>query len=196
MQALLMRQLWTLLLLTSLATLLWAWSVAGPRVGPAAADDGAVEIYRGQEGSYELVVRVLPEAPAVGTIYFSVTPLNIATNMPADDVEIVLVVDDTEDRSTYQTRVLNSPTDPQNYEASIKFEEAGDWILRFDLSSAELGFARFDVPLEVAALWTLPGTEGGVVFLAVVIALFGGGVYLWFTIRRRRRAQSLNYGRL
>lgn len=190
MQALLVRRLWTLLLLTTWAMLLGTWSVAGPPPGPAYADDGAVEVYRGQEGSYELVVRVLPEAPTVGTIHFSLSPLNASTKSPVDDVEIVLVADNPEGKPTYQARVLNSPADPQNYKAGIKFEEAGDWMLRIDLSSDKLGDARFNVPLEVAELRIEPGTEGGVVFLVVFVVLVGGAAYLWYTVRRRRKAQQ------
>ncbi len=154
--------------------------------GPASADGDAVEIFRGRQVAYEVVVGVLPETPKVGIIHFFITPLEEATLAPVDDAEIIIVADDPSGRPAYQARALDLPDSPVLYEASIKFESAGSWLLRIIVRTDALGEATFTVPLEIAEQPITPGTAGGFVFLGVFVVLIGGAIYIWYSVRRRR----------
>ena len=170
----------TLVLLGALLTL-------APAEG-ASANGHAVEIFRGREGSYEIIVAILPEEPVVGTVHFSVTPLDAVTLLPVTDSEIVIVANDSGGEPTYQTRALNTPKSPQHYEANITFESAGRWTLEIEVKSDDLGEVTVTVPLNVGEQSITPGGSGAVVFLVLLAVLAGGAVYVWHSARRQRRA--------
>lgn len=151
------------------------------------ANGHAVEIFRGNEGSYEIIVRILPEEPVVGTVHFSITPLDAVTLLPVTDSEILIVANDSGGEPTYQARALNTPKSPQDYEANISFESAGRWTLEIEVKSDDLGEATVTVPLNVGKQSIPPSGWGAIVLLAVVAVLVGGAIYVWHSGRRQRR---------
>jgi hypothetical protein len=152
----------------------------------AAANGDAFEIFRGREGSYEVVVAVLPEAPAVGTVHFSITPLDAGTLELVADAQVVIVATHESGEPAYQARALNSPASPRYYETNLLIEEAGEWTLSLTVTSDRLGRADFQVPLTVQKLSIGSGVAGGFVFLVVLFVLAGGSAYLWRSARGRR----------
>ena len=157
----------------------------------ASANGDAVEIFRAREGPYEVVVGIQPEKPVVGTVHFSVTPLDASTSLPVTDAEIVIVANDKRGKPTYQARALNTPSSPQYYDANITFESAGAWTLLVSVRSQEVGEATFTVPLTVEGQSITPGLAGTFVFLALLAVLTGGALYVWHSARRRHRAARL-----
>jgi hypothetical protein len=153
---------------------------------PVAANGDAVEIFRGREGNYEIVVAVLPEVPAVGTVHFSITLLEAATSEFVTDAQVVIVARHESGEPAYRARALSSPASPRYYETNILIEAAGKWVLSLTVSSDRLGRADFEAPLTVEAVSIASGASGGFVFLGVLLVLAGGSAYLWRTARRRR----------
>ena len=153
---------------------------------PVAANGDAVEIFRGREGHYEIVVAVLPEVPAVGTVHFSITLLEAATSEFVTDAQVVIVARHESGEPAYRARALSSPASPRYYETNILIEAAGKWVLSLTASSDRLGRADFEAPLTVEAVSIASGASGGFVFLVVLLVLAGGSAYLWRTARRRR----------
>ena len=162
-------------------------------IAPALANGDAVEIFRGRDGAYEVIVAILPEEPTVGTVHFSITPLVAETSAPVTDAEIIVVAIDPEGEPTYQARALNSPDSPQSYDANIIFESQGPWTMSVDINSDGAGDATVVFLLELGAQPIESSPAGAVVLLAVLATLIGGGVWVWHSGRRQRQ-QSVEPG--
>lgn len=150
------------------------------------ANGDAFEIYRGHSGHYEVVVAVLPEIPAVGTVYFSVTPLVTGTLELVSDAHVDIIARHQNGEPAYRARALNSPISPRYYETKILIEEAGEWTLSLTVNSDRLGRADFEIPFNVRAQSIGAGGAGGFVFLGVFLVLAGGTMYIWRSSRRRK----------
>ena len=168
-----------------LAMVLW-WTL----LGLLSANGGTVEIYRGQEGLYQIIVGVLPEKPVVGSVHFSVTPLEAATSDLVPDAEVLIVAVNPEGVDTYQALALNTPSSPRYHDANITFEQVGMWTIRIELQSPSLGREAVTIPLDIQEQAITPFSPGGIVFLAVLAILVGGGFYVWWSGRRARAASA------
>jgi len=155
---------------------------------PATAQDAGKELFRGQQGPYMVSVSVLPENTVVGTLHFSVAPLDAATSLPVTDARIVLVANNPDPSGpAFQARALDTPAAPGVYLSNITFNKPGLWTLAVTLESAALGEATLNVPLEVGPQPIGPSPGGAFVFLGVLFVLVGGVAYLWYSARRRAK---------
>ena len=168
-----------------LAMVLW-WTL----LGLVSANGDTVEIYRGQEGLYQIIVGVLPEKPVVGAVHFSVTPLEAATSELVADAEVLIIAGNPEGVDTYQALALNTPSSPRYYDANITFEQVGMWTIRIELQSPSLGREVVTIPLDIQEQAITPFSSGGIVFLAVLAILAGGAFYVWRSARRARAASA------
>ena len=159
-------------------------------VADADAHGNVVEIVRERAGPYEVVVAILPERPAVGTVHFSITPLNASNGELVTEAKIVLVASDTAGEPVYQSRAVNLPHTPHFYDANIKFESPGTWTIEISLENESVGDARLSFLLEVEEQAIVPGGAGAVVFLAVFGVLIGGGIYVWRSAKRASRRRD------
>ena len=161
---------------------------------PAALANGAgLEIFRGVEGPFRLVVRVQPEEPAVGAVHLTFQPSIATTAEPVEDAMIDVLAKDAEGAERYRVRAVNTPQERQYYDANITFHEAGEWTLVVDVEQAGTGSATFDVPMTVVPqLIPSRGVAGTLVFLLISAALVGGVALVWYQSRRalRRRGQT------
>ena len=157
------------------------------QIAPALSNGNAVEVFRGRDGAYEVIVAILPEVATVGTIHFSITPLVAETSVPVTDAEIIVVAIDPEGEPAYQARALNSPNSLRSYDANITFESQGTWTMSVEISSDGAGEATVVFPLELGAQPIESSPAGAVVLLVVMAALIGGSVYVWHSGRRRRQ---------
>ena len=159
--------------------------------GHSGADRGAVEIFRGREGAYEITLGVRPEKPVVGTIHFSITPLSAETSELVPTATIRIVANNPQGEPTYQARALNFPVSPQYYDADLTIFTPGPWTIFVEISSDSLGEATFKVPLLVEEQRLTPNRiEGTIVWLILIGVLVGGAVYVCYSARRRRRASD------
>ena len=154
--------------------------------GLALANGSGVEIFRGRDGSYEVAVSILPADPVIGTVHFSIIPLDASTSLPVTDAEVTIVAHDEGGEPRFRARALNTPDSPQFYDANITFDSAGAWTLLVEVRNDDLGEAAVTVPLRVEERALTPGAAGSLVLLGAVVVLVGGALYIWFDIRRRR----------
>ena len=158
--------------------------------GQAFANGDSVEIFRGREGAYELVVGVQPETPTVGSIHLTVTPLKAETSQPVLDAVIRITVHNPEGEPAIEVRALNAPAEPRHYDANVTVGSAGEWTLKLTVRSDALGEASFTVPLQVAEPLVEPNMAGVIVWLAILAALSAGTAYVLLSIRSHRRARQ------
>ncbi|MDA1348216.1 MAG: hypothetical protein O3A47_05025 [Chloroflexi bacterium] len=156
--------------------------------GRALANGGTFEVFRGTDGPYEISVGVLPEDMAVGTVHFSVSLTDLQRSVPVTDAKVVLIASDESGEPIYEARAVNTPISPLYYDANITFQSAGQWTIRVDVDSGELGPASVNVALEVTEPSLTPGIAGSILFLAVTVVLVGGGLYVWRSSKRSLRS--------
>ena len=158
-----------------------------PAWGRAVAHGGGVEIFRGTQGAYEIIVGMRPETPVVGSMHFSVTPRDPATKTLLLNVQITIVAHDPSGEPAYQVRAVNSPLVIEFYDANITIESPGDWTLQVKVHREALGTETFVVPLSVGEQGLTPSNVGTVVWLAVLGTLAGGAIYVWYRSRKALR---------
>ena len=158
-------------------------------VGHALAhgDVERLEIFRGREGLYLIIVGVQPEKPTIGIIHFSVTPLDAETMLPVDDATITVIAINEQGEPTFQAPALPSPDSSLYYDANINFTESGAWGLLVKLESEQFGEATVTMPLEIGSPPVLPGGVGTIVFVIMLAILVGGIVYVWYSARRKQK---------
>ena len=154
---------------------------------PALAHDRAVEIFRGQDGRFEVVIAALPERPLVGTVHFSITPVDAASGAFVPDADVTLTVRRGPGERAIQARAVNTPAAPQYYDANITFASSGEWTAVVEVRSDTLGEATVETSFRVDDQRITPSSSGTFVFLGIVVLLAGGVMYLWRSSRRERR---------
>ena len=157
--------------------------------GIAHGNGGGTEIFRGQQGLYEVVVAVQPGQPEVGSLHLSIEPREAASSLPVTDAEIIIIARQASGETAYQVRALNTPDSPLSYEANITFELPGTWTVQVDIHSDRLGDAAVVFPLEVKQRRLTPSSAGGFVLLGAILVVLGIGAYIWYSARRQLRAR-------
>ena len=156
--------------------------------GEVRANGDSQEIFRSREGAYEIVVGVQPRVPTVGTVHFTVTPLDSQTSEPVASALVTLTANDSEGNAVYTTRAVNTPVERQYYDANILFEDAGFWLIQVDVESESLGKSTVLVPLQVDEAPISAGLTGTIVWVGILAVLAGGVLYIWRKQGRRPAA--------
>lgn len=154
------------------------------------ANGDSTEIFRGREGAYEIIVGVQPERPVVGSVHFTVTPLDTETSLPVLRAEITLVAHDPQGRPSVQARAVNAPESRRYYDANLTIHSPGEWTVVVEVSTEALGQATFTVPLRVGEAPLSPRIAGTVVWAVVVAILAAGAAYVSYSAGRARRGRS------
>ena len=168
-----------------LALLLLTVLLVGLR--PALAHERAVEIFRGQDGQFEVVMAALPEKPVVGIVHFSITPVDAASGTVISDADVTLTVSRGPGKRPILARAVNTPAAPQYYDANITFVSSGEWTAVVEVRSDALGEATVETSFNIDER-RIPASSSGAFVLLGILVLFAGGVtYLWRSSRRARR---------
>ena len=160
---------------------------AGARVVEVQRHGKSVALVCERGGGYELVAAVLPDRPIVGVVHVTITPLDAESGDPVPDARVDVVAYDEAGDARYRARAVNTPIAPRYYDANFTIESEGDWTLVVDVQSERLGPATFNVPLSVGAQTYEPGLGGLLIWLLVIAAFVGGGLYVWYSSVRARR---------
>ncbi|MCY4528880.1 MAG: hypothetical protein OXD46_07640 [Chloroflexi bacterium] len=151
-----------------------------------------VEIFDATQGSYHLVVRVLPRVPAVGPINFTVIPTAASDGAPVRDADITLVSHNVEDEPIYEVKALNTPINEGEYVGNLVIKASGAWSIHVEIETEDLGTEVFVARISVAPAAVGSTPEAGWMMLLVMVAFVAGGGFLWLSSRRAlaRRAAS------
>ena len=154
---------------------------------------------------FDVAVRWLPPAPQVGFVNMAVKPMMAGTGEAVTDARVRIIARG-EEREGVMARIagesdpdfevlaVNSPASPEVYRATMKFEEAGNWALRFEVVSPTVGESEFLAPIVVLPAPIPPGEQGLWAFLGIVAVLSAGSAYVVWSIRKAqasRRAERL-----
>ena len=179
----------------------FAFAVGGVRAQGADEGGDFDPLFVRSAGDYEIAVRWLPPAPQVGFVNVAVKPTLADSGAPVMDARVRIVAEG-EERSGIMARIagesdpdfevlaVNSPASPFVYRATMKFEEAGNWVLSFKIDSPSAGAAEFQAPIVVLPAPIPPGEQGLWAFLGIVAALSGGAAYVVWSIRKAQASRS------
>ena len=167
-----------LLLFTALAALLFA---AALLAGTASAN-GAVRLVVVDEvsGPYLLRVGILPGDPIAGPLHVSTLIQDATGDTAVDDATVRVSISGAGTPS--QSDAVNSPQNPQLYEANLLLDALGQWTVTLDIES-DLGRATHTFSVQAR-------NEGGFnimfIIVAVAVVLIIGSL-VWSQLQRRRR---------
>ena len=174
-----------------------ALAVAVPLGVYAQTDETFQPLFSRESGPFDVAMSWVPPSPQVGIINVGVKPTLAADGSPVTDARILLVAESEPEHPEFEVVAVNTPNHPGVYRANLKFEEAGNWVLRVQISSPSMGQADFRSPLVILPAPIQPGAEGGWVFLGVFIVLAAGSVYIVMAIRKAQAARRMRLeGRL
>ena len=174
------------------------WAQEAPGDG---GDDDFDPLFVRSVEPFDVAVRWLPPAPQVGFVNVAVKPSLADSGAPVADARIRIIAEG-EERSGVMARIagesdpdfevlaVNSPASPFVYRATMKFEEAGNWIMRFEVASPTAGASEFSAPIVILPPPIPPGGQGAWAFLGIVIALSGGSAYVIWSIRRAQASRA------
>ena len=172
-------------------------AVAVPLGVYAQTDETFQPLFSRESGPFDVAMSWVPPSPQVGIINVGVKPTLAADGSPVTDARILLVAESEPEHPEFEVVAVNTPNHPGVYRANLKFEEAGNWVLRVQISSPSMGQADFRSPLVILPAPIQPGAEGGWVFLGVFIVLAAGSVYIVMAIRKAQAARRMRLeGRL
>ena len=149
---------------------------------------------------FDVAVRWLPPAPQVGFVNMAVKPMMAGTGEAVTDARVRIIARG-EEREGVMARIagesdpdfevlaVNSPASPEVYRATMKFEEAGNWALRFEVVSPTVGESEFLAPIVVLPAPIPPGEQGLWAFLGIVAVLSAGSAYVVWSIRRAQASR-------
>ena len=152
-----------------------------PLAGTASAN-GAVRLVVIDEvaGPYLLRVGVLPADPTVGPLHVSTLIQDASGDTAVDDATVRVSIAGAGTAS--QSDAVNSPQNPQLYEANLLLDSLGDWQATLDIESP-LGRASHTFPIRAAE-------EGGfnlIFIIAPAAAVLVVGSLVFSQLQRRRR---------
>ncbi len=131
-------------------------------------------------GPYLLRVGVLPADPTAGPLHVSTLVQDASGDTAVDDATVRVSVSGAGTAS--QTDAVNSPQNPQLYEANLLLDALGQWSVTLDIEGG-LGRASHTFPIRATE-------EGGfnlMFAIAAAVAALVAGSLLWSQLQRRRR---------
>ncbi len=156
----------------------------------AYANEHATERFNETVGPYVINVTTEQSTHYSSEIRFVITVLDATTQEPVLDARVRILTINEADGTEGWALALNFPRNPQLYEADLKLDESGTWNVDIEVSGP-LERVLFRVPSIEVKGTTGDGMGAAELVLAGVslIALAGGAIYIWLTIRRHRQVR-------
>ena len=151
---------------------------------PVLAQQGNEQQITETAGPYEIGVTAIPSTLSLGRVRFIITVLEAVSRQPVPDAEVLIRTRKEGEVTGGWALALSNPEVPERYLATVNMDDPGTWTVQVEVSSA-LGHALVEVP-PVEILTARRLTAGSFIFLGVFLVLILGGVYLWWSVRRRR----------
>ncbi|MBI4340240.1 MAG: hypothetical protein HY680_09875 [Chloroflexi bacterium] len=156
----------------------------------ALAQEGGVSGPLEAVGPYRVSVKTVTLEPLVNEVRFLVYVVDGATGAPVPEAQVRI-------RTLNQTYgdqgwaiALNTPQQPELYQANVHLEKPGLWQTAVEVSSS-LGNVTVAAS-SLAVRETVGSSAGGYTFLVTGLILAGGGLYVTWRIRQAQRTRLLS----
>lgn len=164
----------------------WLWLPAPP----AHANGESVTVFEGSDGPFTVTVGLQPAEPKVGSVHITVIPVYTDTSEPVEGAHVEILTTGPEGEDVYHVFAINTPEEPQYYDANLLIERTGTWTMEVTVSREGEGVGVFELTLEVSEDQPNAGRLGTALWAGVVAVLIGGGAYMTFMIRRSQRLRD------
>jgi hypothetical protein len=162
--------------------------VVSGNAGPAEANGASTILYDRTQGSYRLVVGIIPARPVVPQTHLSMQVFDASDQRLLRDTDVELFVSTTGPPGSpgFGPRQVVNDASIVYFELDVPFDATGFWQLEVEVAS-ETGAEIFLIPIEVGEART---SIQWVWVSAVLIIIALVGVWTWLTVSRRARGQQ------
>ncbi len=165
-----------------------AWCSMGWETRPAEANGASTIIMDRTQGSYRMVVGIIPARPVIPQTHLAIQVFDVADPRPLRDTEVRMTVVTSGPPGSAgfgPHQVLNEQT-LRYFEVDVPFATTGPWDVSVTVAS-ERGQETFLLPLDVGE----PGASIQWIWITAVLAvIIAVGAWTWLTLRRRSTGQQ------
>ena len=131
----------------------------------------------------ELVVKISPLEPTVGTVLLTLFPSIVVSGDPIKDAIVMVRMEDETKEELYESYALNTPQNPLDYKTNFLLKKPGKWTIFITIKSKDESSVNFNMEIMVKDR-NIVGTKiGTIVWIVVSLILFAGFAYVTFRIR-------------
>lgn len=167
----------------ALAAAILGFGVIGWQASPAEANGASTIIMDRTQGSYRMVVGIIPARPVIPQTHLAIQVFDVADPRPLRDTEVRMTLAASGPPGSQAfgpQQVLNEQT-LRYFEVDVPFATTGPWDVSVTVQSGR-GEETFMLPLNVGE----PGASIQWVWItAVLIVIVAVGAWTWLTVRRR-----------
>ena len=170
----------------AVAAVITAFAASPWVVGAAEANGASTIIMDRTQGSYRMVVGIIPARPVIPQTHLAIQVFDVADPRPLRDTEVRMTVVTSGPTGSVgfgPHQVLNEQT-LRYFEVDVPFATTGPWDVSVTVAS-ERGEETFVLPLDVGE----PGASIQWIWItAVLVVIIAVGAWTWLTLRRRAAA--------
>ena len=150
---------------------------------PLEAHGNMKNIHHAEAGEYHLEISILPHEPITGSVHFHIEPTILPTKQPLEKAIITVVIKQGE--NAFQSRAVNSPSDPPIYDANLTFATPGQWEVKIKISTEPEIEKSTSFQINVMDGGSATSNAAGVFFLFVFLVLITGSAVLYWKYGRK-----------
>ena len=142
--------------------------------------------YEESKNNFLVSIFISPLRPVSGQQIFSVKVVDKLTNNPVENLKIDVYATPLFDEKKQFSPALSSSVMPGDYQAILRLEKHGFWIIDFEISGEDFEFTLSEQLEVLERNRTLGNSDFSYAFLLIQALFFGGLIYILISARRRR----------
>jgi hypothetical protein len=143
--------------------------------------------YEESKNNYLISIFISPVRAVVGQQIFSVKVIDELTNKPVENLIIEVFATPLFDEKKQFSPALSSSMMPGNYQAILRLEKHGFWIMDFEISGQNFDFTISEQLEILERNRTLNNSSFSYSFLIIQVLFFGGLIYIFISARKKRK---------
>ncbi|MDG2101233.1 MAG: hypothetical protein P8K05_02700 [Dehalococcoidia bacterium] len=142
--------------------------------------------YEESKNNFLVSIFISPLRPVAGQQIFSIKITDKLTNNPVENLKIDVYATPLFDEKKQFSPALSSSVMPGNYQAILRLEKHGFWVMDFEISGDDLEFTISEQLEVLERNRTLGNSDFSYAFLLIQALFFGGLIYILISARKRR----------
>jgi hypothetical protein len=142
--------------------------------------------YEESKNNFLVSIFISPLRPVAGQQIFSIKVTDKLTNNPVENLKIDVYATPLFDEKKQFSPALSSSVMPGNYQAILRLEKHGFWVMDFEISGDDLEFTISEQLEVLERNRTLGNSDFSYAFLLIQALFFGGLIYILISARKRR----------
>ena len=142
--------------------------------------------YEESKNNFLVSIFISPLRPVAGQQIFSIKVTDKLTNNPVENLKIDVYATPLFDEKKQFSPALSSSVMPGNYQAILRLEKHGFWVMDFEVSGDDIEFTISEQLEVLERNRTLGNSDFSYAFLIIQALFFGGLIYILISARKRR----------